>query len=76
MLAGIGGLTVPHHAGRSDASPPASVDPWRAIASYGEPNSYRHPHAQTITKHQSQGWQISATATTPTHPRGNRSLFP
>jgi beta-lactamase superfamily II metal-dependent hydrolase len=44
MLAGVGALTVPHHAGRSDAAPPAAVDPWRAIASYGAPNSYRHPH--------------------------------
>jgi beta-lactamase superfamily II metal-dependent hydrolase len=76
MLAGIGGLTLPDHAGRSNASPPVSIDPWRAIASYGDPNSYRHPHAQTLTNHQSQGWQTTATATTPVRSRGNRRLFP
>ncbi|VVT10208.1 Metal-dependent hydrolase, beta-lactamase superfamily II [Sphingomonas sp. EC-HK361] len=76
MLAGVGGLTIPHHGGRSDAATPLAIDQKRAIASYGDRNSYRHPHAQTIADHDGQGWQIQRTATTPTRPRGNRRLYP
>ncbi len=76
MLAGVGGVSVPHHAGRSGASPPISVAPARAIASFGLPNSYRHPHPQTLADHSNQGWHISPTASTSARRRGNRVLFP
>lgn len=76
MLNGIGGLTIPHHGGRSTAVPPGAIDPWRAIASYGAPNSYRHPHPQTLADHDGQGWRVSATARTLLASRGNRRLYP
>ena len=76
MLAGVGGLTVPHHAGRSGATPPTALDPRRAIASYGAPNSYRHPHPQTLLDHTGQGWRNSATAKTLLSGRGHRKLYP
>ena len=76
MLAGVGGLTVPHHAGRSNAAPPVAVDPWRAIASYGAPNSYRHPSSQTLDDHRRLGWRMSATAKTSLSDRGDRTLYP
>jgi len=76
MLAGISGVSVPHHAGRSDTPPPTSSAPARAIASYGLPNHYRHPHEQTLIDHSSQGWNLAPTATTPARHRGNRSLYP
>lgn len=76
MLAGLESLTVPHHGGRSDASPPSPNSHGRAIVSYGLPNSYRHPHLQTVSNHEKLGWQVSTTATTPNQARGHRLLFP
>lgn len=76
MLVDIDSLTVPHHGGRSVAAPPSPNSPSRAIASYGLPNSYRHPHLQTVISHEGLGWQVSTTATTPTRARGPRLLFP
>ena len=76
MLHGIGGLTIPHHGGRSAMAPPGAIAPWRAIASYGAPNSYRHPHPQTLADHVSQGWRVAATARTLLGSRGNRRLYP
>ncbi|VXC84735.1 hypothetical protein [Sphingomonas sp. AX6] len=76
MLLALGALSVPHHAGRSDANPPVSNPPGRAIASYGIPNSYRHPHGKTLSDHITQGWKIAPTAATPVYKRGHRRLFP
>lgn len=70
MLHGIGGVSVPHHAGRSSIPPPRAALPARAIASYGWPNSYRHPHPQTLLDHDSRDWRISPTAATPSRRHG------
>lgn len=76
MLSGISGVSIPHHAGRSHAPPPPPASPARAIASFGSPNSYRHPHPKTLSDHGSQGWHLAPTATTLTQCRGDRVLFP
>jgi hypothetical protein len=76
MLLGLGALSIPHHAGGSYANPPGSNPPARAIASYGIPNSYRHPHGKTLSDHITQGWKIAPTAGTPIDRRGDRKLFP
>lgn len=77
MISGVGAVTVPHHGGRSSATAPhGATAPARAILSYGDPNSYRHPHPQTLTDHQRQGWKLTSTARTTRHKRGDRVLFP
>lgn len=75
MLTGLDGLLIPHHGGLGTTPPPPIGLPARAIASYGLPNHYRHPHSDTIKEHWRVGWQVLATATG-TLPRGNRTLYP
>lgn len=77
MLAGVAAVTVPHHGGNSSATPPpGSIAPARAILSYGDPNSYRHPHPHTLANHSRHGWKLAPTAATPSSKRGDRRLFP
>ncbi|MBP2149518.1 hypothetical protein [Xanthobacter flavus] len=76
MLDNVSALTMPHHAGRSDALPPRPDQSGPAIASYGNPNFYRHPNAETLDLHKNQGWRIETTAATSTSLRGDRTLFP
>lgn len=75
MLAALDRLSIPHHAGRCTTPPPASGQHPLAVASFGSPNSYRHPHPATMPSHVTAGWQVSSTAAG-TAPRGNRLLFP
>jgi len=76
MLSKVTSLTIPHHAGRDMSPPPSASGLRRAVASYGVPNSYRHPDPGTISAHRSAGWQVDQTATTTTKLRGNRRLLP
>lgn len=75
MLLDLNGITVPHHAGRSNAAPP-TVTSGAAIASYGIPNSYRHPNTATIDAHEINGWLVQRTASHGSLIRGDRRIFP
>lgn len=75
MLVELNGVTVPHHAGRSTADPP-KVGSGAAFASYGIPNSYRHPSNSTIEAHEDNGWQVRRTASHGSQRRGDRTIFP
>jgi beta-lactamase superfamily II metal-dependent hydrolase len=75
MLLNLDGVTVPHHAGRG-TEPPVPTGMRRAVASYGDPNSYRHPNPGTIVAHESKNWVVIPTARSGTRVRGNRQLFP
>jgi hypothetical protein len=54
----LGGLIATHHGGlyRGDTPPQASTKSNYIAYSYGQGNSYRHPHHQTVNKHQNAGW--------------------
>ncbi|MBE7564152.1 hypothetical protein H7F10_14715 [Acidithiobacillus sp. HP-6] len=54
----LGGLIATHHGGlyRRDIPPQASTNPHYIAYSYGQGNSYRHPHHQTVNKHLTAGW--------------------
>ena len=75
MKANLGGVAVPHHGGRGTAAPLANGKA-NAILSYGLPNLYRHPHADTLKSHTTAKWKLSHTAKQPKLKRGNRILFP
>lgn len=72
-------ILVPHHgAAGTPPPPPGSGATNLAVVSYGNPNTYRHPHENQIEAHRRAGWRIRRTAChgTPARPRGNRVLFP
>jgi hypothetical protein len=75
MKVNLGGVAVPHHGGKGTAAPPANGKA-NAILSYGLPNSYRHPNADTLNSHKTAKWNLSHTAKQPKLKRGNRTLFP
>jgi beta-lactamase superfamily II metal-dependent hydrolase len=75
MRADLDGVTVPHHGGRG-TPPPTARGRRRAIVSYGEPNSYHHPHDDTLSAHKAAHWTISYTAQNGRTGRGDRTLFP
>lgn len=54
----LGGLIATHHGGlyRGDNPPPASKKSNYIAYSYGQGNSYHHPHHKTVNKHQKAGW--------------------
>jgi hypothetical protein len=76
MMAGLKSVAVPHHGGAGTLPPPPLGPGALAVASYGQPNRYRHPSAATISGHVQLGWQVQATAAAPNLRRGNRPLFP
>lgn len=75
MLIGLDAVSIPHHAGQGAGTPTPNGSSARAIASYGLPNSYRHPHAATIAAHMHAGWLVTPTAAG-LLPRGDRQLYP
>ncbi|GEM_PF-6484857 len=69
-------LVATHHGGlmRNDMPPPASC-PNTVFYSYGENNSYGHPHEKTLQKHRYAGWtnivrSPEGTVVYPVPPRG------
>ena len=56
----IDGLIVTHHGGLYHGdNPPVAKNASSCIAySYGSNNTYGHPHARTVTKHQKYGWTM------------------
>lgn len=76
LLAGATAITIPHHGGRGTAPPRPAGGRAIAIASYGKPNSYRHPYEPHLDDHDTKGWTVSRTATSsPLSRRGNRRLI-
>ena len=75
MLSGLTAVTIPHHAGRGTAPPLPQWPAARAVASYGVPNSYRHPDGRTLSEHRNRGWDVVSTAAGQL-PRGQRTIFP
>ncbi|MBU2854705.1 MULTISPECIES: hypothetical protein [Acidithiobacillus] len=54
----LSGLIATHHGGlyRRDIPPLANTKSNYIAYSYGQGNSYGHPHHQTVNKHQNAGW--------------------
>jgi hypothetical protein len=75
LLQGVTALSVPHHGGAA-APPPGARGLARAVVSYGQPNSYRHPHAAHIDALEAANWTVKRTAQHGFWPRGNRQLYP
>jgi len=77
MLAGATALTIPHHGGRGSVPHAPAGGSGIAIASYGNPNSYKHPHEPHLDAHASLGWNVARTAhhSSSGTPRGNRWLL-
>ena len=71
-------IMISHHGAAGSAPPPPNGGGSPvAIASYGIPNSYRHPNESQIAAHRRAGWRVRRTATYGnTRPRGNRRLYP
>jgi beta-lactamase superfamily II metal-dependent hydrolase len=77
LLVDLAALTVPHHGGAGAAPPPPAAAPSRAVVSYGNPNCYRHPVAETIDAHDAANWQVEFTAKHGVFGRrGNRQVWP
>lgn len=79
ISSGANRLAIPHHGGAGSAPPPPRRgDHAIAVASYGKPNTYRHPDESQIQAHRDAGWRIRRTAAhgLPVLPRGNRVLYP
>lgn len=57
-------LQVGHHGSRTSSNPPFlnNVQPEEAILSYGQGNSYNHPHAEVISRFQANGTNLYSTA--------------
>lgn len=62
LLVGLAALTVPHHGGAGTVPPLPTASPARAVVSYGNPNCYRHPVAETIDAHERKNWKVQFTA--------------
>lgn len=80
LKSNLTGLVIPHH-GAAGANPPrpALLKRAVAVASYGNPNCYRHPNETFLADHKKIGWQVQRTAKfgmAPIQPRGNRQLYP
>lgn len=71
-IADVTALTIPHHAGPDPATPPTIGG--RAVASYGVPNSYRHPCSKVVSSHNASPWTLETTAERTGIPRGDRWL--
>ncbi len=70
-------LMMPHHGGKGSQPPkPASGNVSIAVASYGNPNCYKHPDKDQLAAHKSQGWRLRHTASHDGMPRSDRQLFP
>lgn len=77
LLVDLAALTVPHHGGAGTAPPRPTAFPSRAVVSYGNPNCYRHPVAQTIDAHCAVGWKVQFTAKRKgVGGRGNKQVWP
>lgn len=70
-------VTIPHHGGKSDTSPPQPRGNALAVASYGNPNCYRHPCEDHLDEHRALGWTIQRTAAHSSNgsSRGSRTLY-
>jgi beta-lactamase superfamily II metal-dependent hydrolase len=77
LLAGATAMTIPHHGGRGSSPNAPAGGSSIAIASYGSPNSYKHPHEPHLHEHARLGWKVARTANhSPSGvPRGNRWLL-
>lgn len=75
FLNGVTALAVPHHGGAS-APPPQASGLARAVVSYGDPNSYNHPHRGHIDALDAAQWTIERTAQYGVRMRGDRQLYP
>lgn len=77
LLVDLAALTVPHHGGAGTAPPIPKALPSRAVVSYGNPNCYRQPVAQTIDAHCAVGWKVQFTAKRKgVGGRGNKQVWP
>ncbi len=77
LLVGATAITIPHHGGAGSTPPAPAGGRALAVASYGNPNSYKHPNEPHLSAHELVGWTIARTAN---HPysgvkRGNRRLI-
>jgi hypothetical protein len=75
MKASLTGVTIPHHGGKGTPPPPGHGSA-KAVVSYGQPNSYRHPNKDTLAAHESAKWLVARTARYGGLRRGDRILFP
>jgi len=73
-------LTMPHHGGKGTQPPkPAVCGTPIAVASYGKPNTYKHPDDIQVMAHRKKGWRIRRTAahgSSPRIPRSDQQLYP
>lgn len=68
-------VVVPHHGGPLQGKTvPSPKGCATAIVSFGKPNRYGHPDADTIANHIAAGWTIVATGPWNGAPRGNRKI--
>lgn len=72
-------VMIPHHGGAGSKPPaPSNNVNCVAVASYGTPNTYRHPNEPHLRVHTKAGWKVQRTATSgnPARQRGPRQLHP
>lgn len=66
------GLVITHHGAKFSGPVPPAHGGARAVVSYGENNTYRHPDPGMVSAH--AGWSIERTAAHGFHRRGSRTL--
>ena len=69
-------IMIPHHGGAGSVPPTSHhLGKGKAVASYGLPNTYKHPNEDHLDMHRVSGWRVHRTAEHLGRPRGDCNLY-